>query len=161
MLMSGTDNHLAGLGNMFEELRANQQGSPGYEGHLSNRVAALPELLRDGGYHTLMAGKWHLGLEEDTSPAARGFERSFALTSGGGGHFSDMPIVGSASRPDRAVYREDGKVVELPADFYSSRTYSERLIEYLETRPDDGRPFFAYLAFTAPHWPLQGCTTPK
>ena len=155
MLMSGTDNHLAGLGNMFEELRANQQGSPGYEGHLSNRVAALPELLRDGGYHTLMAGKWHLGLEEDTSPAARGFERSFALTSGGGGHFSDMPIVGSASRPDRAVYREDGKVVELPADFYSSRTYSERLIEYLETRPDDGRPFFAYLAFTAPHWPLQ------
>ena len=151
MLMSGTDNHLAGLGNMAEELRANQQGHPGYEGHLSTRVAALPELLREAGYHTYMAGKWHLGLSEDTSPAARGFERSFALAQGGGGHFSDLPIVG----PDPAIYREDGQLVPLPAEFYSSRFYSERLIEYLENRPDDGQPFFAYLAFTAPHWPLQ------
>ena len=154
MLMSGTDNHLAGLGNMFEELRANQQGHPGYEGHLSTRVAALPELLRDAGYQTYMAGKWHLGLDEDTSPAARGFERSFALVQGGAGHFSDLALVG----PDPAIYREDGKRVRLPPEFYSSRFYSERLIEYLENRPDDGRPFFAYLAFTAPHWPLQAPT---
>ena len=110
MLMSGTDNHLAGLGNMSEELRANQQGHPGYEGHLSTRVAALPELLREAGYHTYMAGKWHLGLDEDTSPAARGFERSFALVQGGAGHLSDMPLVG----PKRAMYREDGKLVQLP-----------------------------------------------
>ena len=154
MLMSGTDNHLAGLGNMFEELRANQQGHPGYEGHLSTRVAALPELLRDAGYQTYMAGKWHLGLDEDTSPAARGFERSFALVQGGAGHFSDLALVG----PDPAIYREDGKRVRLPPEFYSSRFYSERLIEYLENRPDDGRPFFAYLAFTAPHGPLQAPT---
>jgi arylsulfatase len=151
MLMSGTDNHLAGLGNMFEELRANQKGHPGYEGHLSFQVAALPELLRDAGYRTYMAGKWHLGLTEDTSPTARGFERSFALVQGGAGHFSDMAIVG----PDPAIFREDGKLVQLPNNFYSSRYYSERLIEYLENRPDDGQPFFAYLAFTAPHWPLQ------
>jgi len=151
MLMSGTDNHLAGLGNMFEELRANQQARPVYEGHLSTRVAALPEILRGAGYHTYMAGKWHLGLDEDTSPAARGFERSFALVQGGGGHFNDLPILG----PNPAMYREDGKEVPLPAEFYSSRAYSERLIEYLEDRPDDGRPFFACLALTAPHWPLQ------
>lgn len=138
MLMSGTDSHLAGLGNMSEELRTNQQDHPGYEGHLNTRVAALPELLREAGYHTYMAGKWHLGLEEETSPAARGFERSFALMQGGAGHFDDMPLVG----PKRAMYREDGKLVQLPADFYSSRTYSERVIEYVQTRPDDGRPFF-------------------
>ncbi len=136
MLMSGTDNHLAGLGNMFEELRANQQGHPGYEGHLSTRVAALPELLRDAGYHTYMAGKWHLGLDEDTSPAARGFERSFALVQGGAGHFSDLALVG----PDPAIYREDGKLVRLPPEFYSSCFYGGRIIEYLENRPDDGRP---------------------
>lgn len=151
MLLSGTDNHLAGLGNMFEELRANQQGHPGYEGYLNTRVASLPELLQDAGYHTFMAGKWHLGMEEHTSPAARGFDRSFALMQGGAGHFSDLPLIG----PNRAMYREDGKRVQLPTDFYSTRTYSERLITYLQERPDDGQPFFAYLAFTAPHWPLQ------
>jgi arylsulfatase A-like enzyme len=151
MLMSGTDNHLAGLGTMFEELRDNQRGHPGYEGYLNDRVAALPELLQDAGYHTYMAGKWHLGLDEAHSPAARGFERSFALTQGGAGHFTDLALIGG--RPP--IYREDGKQVPLPADFYSSRTYSERLVDYLQTRPDDGRPFFAYLAYTAPHWPLQ------
>lgn len=151
MLMSGTDNHLAGLGNMFEELRENQRGRPGYEGYLNDHVVALPELLRDAGYHTYMAGKWHLGLDEAHSPAARGFERSFALTQGGAGHFNELPLIGG--RP--AMYREDGRQVSLPAGFYSSRTYSERLVEYLEARPDDNRPFFAYLAYTAPHWPLQ------
>jgi arylsulfatase A-like enzyme len=151
MLMSGSDNHLAGLGNMFEHLRANQQGHPGYEGHLNTRVVALPELLRNAGYHTYMAGKWHLGLDEETSPAARGFERSFALLQGGAGHLDDLALVG----PAPAIYREDGELVQLPPEFYSSRFYSERIIEYLESRPDDGRPFFAYLAFTAPHWPLQ------
>ncbi|XOV73867.1 MAG: arylsulfatase [Verrucomicrobiota bacterium] len=151
MLLSGMDNHQAGLGNMAEDLRENQKGHPGYEGYLNMRVAALPELLREAGYHTYMAGKWHLGMTEETSPAARGFEHSFALLQGGAGHFTDLPLVG----PNPASYREDGKPVSLPADFYSSKTYSERIIQYLENRPNDGRPFFAYLAFTAPHWPLQ------
>ncbi len=151
MLMSGTDNHLAGLGNMFEELRSNQNGHPGYEGHLNTSVAALPEILKDGGYHTFMAGKWHLGLTEETSPAARGFDRSFGIVQGGGGHFNDMPIVG----PNPAIYREDGKLTKLPEGFYSTKNYSERIIDYVKNRPKDGKPFFAYLAYTAPHWPLQ------
>ena len=52
MLLSGTDNHIAGLGNMGEMLAPNQKGKPGYEGHLNDRVVSLAEVLRDGGYHT-------------------------------------------------------------------------------------------------------------
>ena len=151
MLLSGTDNHLAGLGNMAYELRANQQGNPGYEGYLNFRVAALPELLYDAGYHTYMAGKWHLGMTDETSPGARGFEHYFSLLQGGAGHLDQMPLVG----PEPAIYEKDGERVSVPEDFYSTRTYSERMIEYLENRPDDGKPFFAYLTYTAPHWPLQ------
>jgi arylsulfatase len=152
MLLSGVDNHVAGIGNMAEELAPNQMGQPGYEGHLNTRVAALSELLRDVGYHTYLSGKWHLGLTEETSPAARGFERSFALLQGGGGHFDDLGL--SAQGP-KALYREDGKPATLPAGFYSTRFYADRILDYLKSAEGDGKPFFAYLAFSAPHWPLQ------
>lgn len=153
MLLSGVDSHSAGLGNMAEELAPNQLGKPGYEGYLNFRVVPLPELLHDAGYHTYMTGKWHLGMTEETGPAARGFEKSFVLLQGGAGAFSNMlPIVG----PGKARYREDGRLVEsLPADFYSTRFYTERMIEYINANRGDGRPFFGYLAYTSPHWPLQ------
>ncbi|MFT5133771.1 MAG: arylsulfatase A-like enzyme [Gammaproteobacteria bacterium] len=152
MLLSGTDNHLAGIGNMAEAMAPNQLGQPGYEGYLNFRVVSLPTLLKDANYHTYMAGKWHLGLEEETSPLARGFERSFALLNGGGGHFNDM---GVELTRKKVPYREDKDLVALPDDFYSTRTYTDKLIEYISSNQGDGQPFFAYLAYTAPHWPLQ------
>lgn len=152
MLMSGTDNHIAGLGNMFEELAPNQQGRPGYEGYLNERVAWMAELLGDAGYHTFMTGKWHLGLSPETSPAARGFQRSFALLQGGAGHFDMQPIVG----PGQAKYREDGEAITaLPEDFYSTAFYTDRMIEYIDSQAGDDQPFLGYLAYSAPHWPLQ------
>lgn len=155
MLMSGTDNHLAGLGTMAEFLNAAApvvRGKPGYEGFLNDRVAPLPRLLRDAGYDTFMAGKWHLGKSKQHSPAARGFDKSFVLLEGGAGHFNDLGL--TADEPT-ATYREDGELVELPKDFYSTRFYAERLIRYLRSRENGDKPFFAYLAYSAPHWPLQ------
>ena len=78
MLLSGTDNHIAGLGNMGEMLAPKQRGKPGYEGYLNDRVVSLAEVLRTGGYHTYMAGKWHLGHEPESFPYARGFDRPSA-----------------------------------------------------------------------------------
>ncbi|MFI4946514.1 MAG: sulfatase-like hydrolase/transferase, partial [Burkholderiales bacterium] len=89
MLLSGADTHPAGLGTMAGRADDNQKGRPGYEGHLSSRVVSVASLLRGAGYHTYMAGKWHLGLEAAQGPHQLGFERSFALLPGGASHFAD------------------------------------------------------------------------
>ena len=116
------------------------------------RRAALPEVLKAGGYHTYMAGKWHLGHEEETSPYARGFEQTFMLVPGGGSHWSDFKPL---SPPQTMIYRRNGKLVEeLPDDFYSTEYYTDMLLQFIDRNHGDGIPFFAYLAYTAPHDPL-------
>jgi arylsulfatase len=153
MLLTGTDNHVAGLGNMGELLAPNQMGKPGYEGVLNKRVASVAELLRDNGYHTYMAGKWHLGLKADQIPHARGFERDFSTLVGGGSHFDDGWNI--EWQIPKMPYTEDGRPVKkLPKDFYSTKTYTDKTIQFIEEGRGDGKPFFAYMAFTAPHGPL-------
>jgi len=129
------------------------QDTPGYEGRLNERVVSLATRLKDAGYHTYMAGKWHLGFEDDQSPHARGFERTFTLLNGGASHFADRASV----PPGRlATYRENGQVVEqLPDDFYSTDYYTQKMIGFMQEQQGDGQPFFAYLAYTSPHWPIQ------
>jgi len=154
MLLSGTDNHVAGLGNMGELNAPNQMGQPGYEGVLNKRVVTVASLLRDNGYHTYMAGKWHLGLAPDEIPHARGFERDFSLLVGGGSHFNNGWNL--EWQIPNAPYTEDGQpVAELPKDFYSSKNYTDKTIQFIDEGRQDGKPFFAYMAFTAPHGPLQ------
>ena len=152
MLFSGTDTHLNGLGNMIESLAPNQRGNPGYEGVLNHRVVSFVNLLRDGGYHTYMSGKWHLGKEPDLIPRARGFEHDFTLLEGEGSYFSDMTGLGTAQ--PRSTYTLDGQyVAKLPKDFYATQFYVDKMIEFIDSNKGDGKPFFAYLAHQAPHAP--------
>jgi len=153
MLMSGTDNHLAGLGTMAEALQPFQRGKPGYEGYLNQRAYSIAELLKEGGYNTLMVGKWHLGLEADQGPDQRGFEQSFTLLEGGAAHFKPSNI--DPTKIEQVHYRENGKAVQVPENFYSTDFYTDKLISYLQNSQKDGKPFFAYAAYTSPHWPLQ------
>ena len=154
MMMTGTDNHIAGLGNMNELLTAQQRGQPGYEGHLNSRVVTLAEVLRDSGYHTYMAGKWHLGDEPEHFPHARGFERSFSMLQGGASHWSDRTGLQGKTQPI-AKYSMDGKELrELPKDFYSSRSYADFLIDAIRENRGDDKPFLAYFAPTAAHDPI-------
>lgn len=156
MLLTGADNHEVGLGAMSEIPRAMKPAdAPGYEGYLTTRAASVAQLLRADGYHTLMAGKWHLGLEKDQSPAARGFERSFALLQGAHNHFGADQEGALKTLGGYSTYREDGELARFPRGAYSSDYFATRLIEFLDDTRDDDKPFFAYLAFTAPHWPLQ------
>lgn len=86
MLLTGNDNHQAGLGSMAEFLQPEQKNEPGYEGRLNNKVVTLAELLKPQGYATFATGKWHLGGTPDSNPKARGFDRSFMLMPGGASH---------------------------------------------------------------------------
>ena len=160
MLMTGVDHHRAGIANMAELMAPEQRGKPGYLGHIGDNVVTVAELLRDAGYFTVMSGKWHLGTAPAQDPARRGFERTFALLPGGENHFarpSQYPPSMAAS-----LYSENGKPVPidaLPDDFYSSDYFADRLVQLLRAQrgeaPGKRRPFFAFLPFTAPHWPLQ------
>jgi len=160
MLLSGTDNHIAGLGQMAEFLGP-LKGKPGYEGYLNDRIAALPAVLKDAGYETMISGKWHLGQTKEQAPSNKGFDKVFSLLQGGGNHFHI--VLDNANNPERPIFRNTydvGKqepfktLAELPEKFYSSDYYVDKLLEFLSGR-DARKPFFAYLPFTAPHWPLQ------
>ncbi len=150
MMLSGTDNHLAGLGSMGETIKPNQKGKPGYEGYLSQRVVSIATLLRDAGYFTCMSGKWHLGEELQNDPSRRGFQQVYTMLQGGTSHFDDEWMMYANYTP---TYRSNGVRVHVPKGFYSSRFYTDKLISHLDSRTQD-QPFFAYLAFTAPHDPL-------
>ncbi|MEE8264641.1 MAG: sulfatase-like hydrolase/transferase, partial [Gammaproteobacteria bacterium] len=153
MLLTGVDNHLVGMGNMIEIMADNQFDQPGYESFMNYRVVTLPTLLRDAGYHTYMAGKWHLGKTKESIPAARGFERSFSLLESGADNFekkSYLPL------NDFVHWYEDFDLLtDLPDGFFSTDYYTDRLIEYIGADRDDGKPFFAYLSLQAQHYPLQ------
>ncbi len=155
MLLSGCDNHQAGLGTMPPMHSTNQYLRPGYEGPLNRRVMTIAEVLKGEGYRTYMAGKWHLGAIKGYRPEDRGFERVFSFLGGGASHFNDSRALSSSEVP-HTRYDEDGKDVTdaLPDDFFSSDTYVDKMISYLSEQEDDA-PFLAYLAFTAPHDPLQ------
>lgn len=151
LLLSGVDTHLNGLGNMSEWIAPNQKGVPGYEGVLNHDVVTLPELLKESGYHTYMVGKWHMGKDPDKIPAARGFERDFSLLDGGGNYWGMTNV--TANSP-RLVFTEDGRyLTSLPDDYYATRTYTDKMIGYIDSNRGDGKPFFAYVAHQAPHDP--------
>lgn len=142
----------------------------GYQGHLSPKVLSMAEVLREGGYSTFMVGKWHLAyqvaapdekvrtfyrIKPDALPHAKGFDRSFALLNGGGSHYAPS----SPPTPlDLTTYAEDARIFpasQLPRDFFSTATFTDKLIGYIDANRVSGKPFFAYAAYTAPHWPLQ------
>ncbi|TRX34197.1 arylsulfatase [Flavobacterium sp. ZT3R18] len=152
-LLTGNDNHVAGLGIMSEmdypELHA--LNLPGYSGNLSKQVVTIPEVLRDNGYHTYMTGKWHLGEGPGKDPFDRGFEETYILGTGGGSHYNDKKALSPLQKMD---YTRNGKIIELPDNFYSTKNYTNSMIQFIDKNKADQKPFFAFLSYTAVHDPL-------
>lgn len=152
MLMTGVDNHRVGLGNMVELLADNQRGRPGYEGRLNGAAATIATTLRAAGYHTYMAGKWHLGKTPETIPAGQGFEKSVGVLEGGADNYENKSYSPGYAK---VHFFEDRGELKLPPHFYSTRFYTDRLIADIDAGAADGKPFFGYLAYQAVHQPHQ------
>jgi arylsulfatase len=119
---------------------------------LSRDWAIIPELLKDAGYATYIAGKWDLGRDDGYSPATRGFDRSFVQLGASSSFFREIFLV-----PAGLDFADEGVLVEfddLDEDFYVTDHYTDKMLEYLG-EAEEGKPWFAFMPYTAPHWPLQ------
>jgi arylsulfatase len=150
-LLTGLYSHQAGVGHMVQDRKL-----PGYTGRLNDRCVTIAEALRaaPAGYRTMMTGKWHVGESRPHWPVDRGFDRYFGLVSGGSNYWKldagrimaldDKPI--TPAQTDNA------------ADFYFTDAFTDYAIKFLNEHATDAqskdKPFFLYLAYTAPHWPL-------
>jgi len=152
MLLTGVDSHLAGVPNIPETLPPEQIGYDNYEGVLSTNVATVASLLHSDGYHTYMAGKWHLGKTEHLLPYNRGFERTLSMADTGADNWEQRPYI---PMYDRAHWTRDGKEVQLKEPFYSSELLVDEMIQFIDSNLADGRPFFSFVSLLAVHIPVQ------
>jgi len=146
-LLTGLYQHQAGIGDMVGNL-----GYPSYQGYLNNQCVTLAEALKYNGYNTYMSGKWHVGARPEVHPLKRGFDRYFGLIDGAGSYY--RPI---AYRPNMSPVRwmlDDKDFFPPDTGFYFTDAVGDYALSFLgdETRKEE--PFFLYMAFTAPHWPL-------
>ena len=134
-------------------LRYFSEGPGPYQGYLDPGVPTVAELLRSEGYRTYLVGKWHVGWHEDHWPRRRGFDRFFGLIGGQSSYFG-----ADTGRPLAAIMVNDDSPWAVPEHgYYATDAYSDKAVEYLRQhlREHPDRPFFLYLAYTAPHFPLQ------
>ncbi len=133
------------------EVRPAQDGGQ-RDNLLSLNWAIIPELLQEAGYATYMTGKWDLGRDKGYTPATRGFDRSFTQLNGSSSFFREFFLI-----PGELGFEDDGVHVgfeDLSEDFYVTDHYTNKMLEYLG-EAEEGKPWFAYMPYTAPHWPLQ------
>ena len=149
-LMTGLYAHQTGIGQMTETPKPNDGsdwGTPGYLGYLNKNNVTIAEVLKQQGYKTYMTGKWHLGYHnKETWPLQRGFDKYYGTLAGASSYFKP--------HGDRGITIDNQEIITIDEpNYYTTDVYTDRAIEYIKT--DSEKPFFLYLAYNAPHWPLQ------
>jgi arylsulfatase A-like enzyme len=153
MLLTGVDSHRTGVANISEALTEEQSHSSFYRGTLNHNVVTIATLLKDAGYNTSMAGKWHLGYEDESlRPINRGFEQTVMMPFSGGDNWTNQSYLPTY---EKTFWYQNGKEIALPEDFYSSKFFVDNAIEQLKNKADNGKPFFSYIGFQAVHMPVQ------
>jgi arylsulfatase len=114
-------------------------------GFLNDQCVTIAEAIRPAGYHALMVGKWHVGEKHPHWPVDRGFERYFGLIAGADNYF----------RPERQMALENEPWRPDPnSGFYMTDAFGDRAVKLIGEYAPKPDPYFLYVAFTAPHWPL-------
>lgn len=152
-LLTGLYSHQAGIGAMSEdpELKEGEdlehQGEHGYMGFLNRNCVTMAEVLRDAGYHTYMTGKWHVGMHgKEKWPLQRGFEHFYGILAGATSYLQP--------KGGRGLTLDNTKLPPPRLPYYTTDAFTDHAISFLEGQADD-KPFFLYLSYNAPHWPLQ------
>lgn len=153
-LLTGLFQHQTGIGMMSEDPNSlekgqdkNDFGVDGYRGHLNHQCATIAEVLKPAGYHTYMAGKWHVGMHgEEKWPLQRGFDRYYGILAGACSYLK--PVGG------RGLTQDNTKLAAPEGEYYTTDAFTDKAIHFIQEQKDE-KPFFLYLAYNAPHWPLQ------
>ncbi|MFV5697073.1 arylsulfatase [Flavobacterium sp. ZT3R17] len=149
-LLTGQYQHKAGVGYFDVNL-----GLPAYQGYLNKESLTLGEVFRSGGYSTLMSGKWHVGSEDSAQwPNQRGFDKFYGILKGASNYFDTKSLPFGKGYPV-TLLKNNEKQNPKDDSYYFTDEIGKNAIEFLGEQNKEDKPFFLYLAFTAPHWPLQ------
>jgi arylsulfatase A-like enzyme len=141
-LLTGRHPHETGIGLLNDDLRPE-----GYPGTMSSDFPTVAELLKARGYSTCLAGKWHLSADtsepNESWPTRRGFDDFYGILAGASSYYAPPLFAG-----------EQSLTIPADEDYYFTDAVSEHAAGFVSRQADEAEPFFLYLAYTAPHWPL-------
>lgn len=147
-LLTGLYPHEAGVGDMVQN-----KGSEAYQGFLNSNCATMGELLKTGGYHTIVSGKWHVGLVPSAWAVNRGFDKSFTLQNNGSSYFNSKPLYNDGRT---VTFLLNGQEVQRQdTSLYLTQAITNFALKSLDEIKDQPDPFLLYVAYNAPHWPIQ------
>lgn len=155
-LLTGLYPHQAGVSVLDEDL-----GTPEYQGYLNNKSVTVAEVLKMSGYNTYISGKWHIGKDKGHWPLDRGFDRYYGLINGASNFFNNIDYRDPEQSQTMLL---DEQEIDIPATteamwennegYYMTDAFTDYAVDFLEQSKNSDKPFFLYLAYTAPHWPL-------
>ncbi|SHF28596.1 arylsulfatase [Pedobacter caeni] len=147
-LLTGLYPHQAGIGDMVQD-----KGTEAYQGYLSKHSATIAELLKPQGYQTIVSGKWHVGLVPSAFALNRGFDKSFTLQNNGSSYFNSQPLYNDGRT---VTFQLNGKELKRQdTSLYLTQAITNFALKSLDEIKDQPNPFFLYVAYNAPHWPIQ------
>jgi arylsulfatase A-like enzyme len=149
-LITGLYPHQAGFGGMVNPVGKVPEGP--YQGYLSRHSVTIAEVLKDAGYYTAASGKWHVGEERPHWPTDRGFDNYYGLISGAANYFDISR--GKAEDTKRHFAMDSAEYLPPGDGFYMTDAITEHAVSFLEKAAVLDQPFFLFLPYTAPHWPL-------